>query len=127
MSIPLLADSNPFEAVSRYLHHSQRSEFGYVVAAGTALVLLGCGWAIYDAIRNWSRENATTLPALAAELARLHELGSSDRALMVEAGQLSPPVETAFVYVDPDRLSKLALVRPELADRCGQLSARLFE
>jgi hypothetical protein len=127
MSAHLLADSNPFEAVSRYLHHSERAEIGYVIAAGTALVLLGCGWALYDTIRTWFRDHATTLPALCGELARLHELNSAERALLVEASQLAPAIEPAFVFVDAARLSRLALARPDLADGCGRLANKLFD
>lgn len=127
MTCWLLADGNPLEAVSRYLQNSaNRPDIGYVVAAGTALLLLACGWAVFEMARKWIRDHATTLPALASELSNLHDLTSAERSLLVEASRIAPPVEPAFVYVDPDRLGRLALARPELADRCGKLAEKLF-
>lgn len=127
MTCWLLADGNPLEAVSRYLQNSaNRPDIGYVIAAGTALLLLACGWGGFELARNWIRDHATTLPALAAELSRLHDLTPAERGLLLEASRVAPAVEPAFVYVDPERLGRLALARPDLADRCAKLAEKLF-
>jgi len=124
----ILAQSNPFEAVGRYLHAwNPGLELVHLAVISGAGVLIWAGVTWFEQARLQHQQNASTPRALFATLCRAHQLRRGDRRLLAQAVATAPAANRCDVFIDRRILQGLAQGGGPDAAAYGNLLHRLFE